>query len=76
MLRQRLYERASPDAMEEDSQASEDSWEFHCRKIMAGMEGTEEEKEAVIRKRILRYFGEFKLESESYFSIRNDIDYN
>lgn len=42
---------------------------------MLGLEGSTEEKEAIIRKRILRYFGQFKIDAESYFSIRNDVDY-
>lgn len=76
MMQRTLYERliytnAPYDQFESDA----DTWDYHYHKIMCGLEGTDEEKEAIIRKRILRYFGEFKLDAESYFSIRNDVDY-
>lgn len=52
----------------------EELWDFHYEQILADLQGSLEEKEAIIRKRILRYFGEFKIDSESYFQIRNDIN--
>lgn len=61
MIQPRLFEKPLPAAQQDNPQLEEDSWEYHYHKIVAGMDGTDEEKEAVVRKRILRYFGEFKL---------------
>ena len=46
------------------------TWEFHYKALLDQLEGDLEQKEAIIRKRILRYFGQFKLEEDGYFSDR------
>ena len=46
------------------------TWETHYKALLDQLEGDLEQKEAIIRKRILRYFGQFKLEEDGYFSDR------
>lgn len=64
MAQRVLYERPMYPATHGDQfELDTDSWDYHYHKILCGLEGSDEEKEAIIRKRILRYFGEFKLDA-------------
>lgn len=40
----------------------EDWWEFYYQRLKESLRGTEAEKEEVIRKRILKFFGDYKLD--------------
>ena len=58
-------------------QADTSTWDFHYKNLLDSIPGNnDEQKQATIRKRILKYFGGFKFEEETYFCPRLDVDFN
>lgn len=52
-VRDRLYAQPQPSGL------ASMTWEHHYQNLVRSLPGTPEEKDAIIRKRILKYFGGF-----------------
>ena len=52
----------------------EELWKKYYDQVKKNMSGTEEEKDIILRKRLLKYFQDYHLESDLFFIKRRDQD--
>ena len=56
-----------------DDTLKEEKWKNFYERVKKNMSGSEEEKETILRKRMLKYFHDYRLETDLFYIKRRDI---